>query len=155
MKPVILCVSLLMAFYASSAQIITYDTRYKGLQVGKATIADVISVLGSPHGKKANSNNVRYYFDGVHVTIQDSTGRINTIIIYDRMYVDANGIRVGEFKRDVEYVLKKRIQAPAVSDLKNGIIYWFKGGRVSSIVLAYQALSRNGRPSGGAEVEYL
>ncbi|MBN3563189.1 hypothetical protein [Aliamphritea spongicola] len=144
-----------MAVLACGAQIITYESKYKGLQVGKATIADVISLLGSPHGKKANINNVRYFFDGVHITIQDSTGRINTIIIYDRQYVDANGIRVGEYKQNVEYALNKRIRNRAVADLKNGITYWFENNRVSQIVLAYQAVDRNGKPSGDAEVEYL
>ncbi len=52
MKPIVLCVCLFMAVLACGAQIITYESKYKGLQVGKATIADVISLLGSPHGKK-------------------------------------------------------------------------------------------------------
>ncbi|WP_261844480.1 hypothetical protein [Aliamphritea ceti] len=142
MKLIMLSMCLLMTFYASAAQIITYDTKYKGLQVGRATIADVISVLGEPQGKKANSNNVKYIFDGVHITIQDSTGRINTIIIYDRRYVDENGLRVGAYKQDVEYALNKRISSPAITDHKNGIVYWFKKNRVSRIVLAYQSLYR-------------
>ncbi|WP_315982995.1 hypothetical protein [Aliamphritea spongicola] len=69
--------------------------------------------------------------------------------------MDANGIRVGEYKQNVEYALNKRIRNRAVADLKNGITYWFENNRVSQIVLAYQAVDRNGKPSGDAEVEYL
>ncbi|MEH6579121.1 MAG: hypothetical protein V7731_18835 [Amphritea sp.] len=138
MKSITLLVLFLLALGAHASDTITYDSEYYGLQVGKSTAADVIDLLGYPIEKKSYSNNVKYIFNGIHVTIQDRTGRINTIIIFENDYTDTNGIWVGSNKEEVEYRLNIYIDSDVVVDKVNGIVYWFENGQVSKIVLAHK-----------------
>ena len=55
------------------ADVIEYESDYQGIKVGKSTIRKVIGKFGAPLEKKSYSNNVKYIFRNIHVTIQDST----------------------------------------------------------------------------------
>lgn len=125
----------------ASAEILTHNNQYRGLKVGVSTLADVVDKFGSPTDKKINSNNVRYYYPNFHVTIQDKTGRINTIIIMTRCYQDANGIRVGFSQRVVEKAIREKRRGNAITDSIKGITYWFdQKNKVSRIVLAHKTV---------------
>lgn len=122
----------------SIAETRTHNNSYKNIKLGVSTFADVVKNFGAPLDKKVNSNNVIYYYTDFHVTILDKTGKVNTIIIFSDNYTDKNGVRIGLSQKDVESKLSKKVIGGTVTDLKNGISYWFSDGKVSKIVLAYQ-----------------
>ena len=122
------------AALAQTSQAHNYSTTYKEQTVGKATLNDVIQILGEPQSKQINSNNIRYVFPNEDVTIQNSTTRINTIIIHDSSYTDINGHSIG-----TDYATIKNNQniiksSSTLFDTSNGIFYWFKQGKVEKIV---------------------
>ncbi|EIF51992.1 hypothetical protein [Sulfurovum sp. AR] len=119
-------------------QIHSYSTEYRGLRVGSSTLSDVVNVLGEIIAKINNSNNVNYRFDKVDVTIQDATGHINTIIIYDEDYVDVNGYKIGTSYDVISKDLNVEGTHQVLIERSNGVIYWFKNQRVSRIVYAAQ-----------------
>lgn len=119
-------------------QIKSFSTEYRGLMVGSSTLSDVVNVLGVRISKINNSNNVNYRFEKVDVTIQDATGRINTIIIYDEDYVDVNGYKIGTSYDVISKNLNVKGTQQALIDRSNGVIYWFKNQRVSRIVYVAQ-----------------
>lgn len=121
-----------------SKKIHSFSTEYKGLRVGSSTLSDVVKVLGTPLSKINNSNNINYRFGGVDITIQDGTGRINTIIIYDPKYTDVNGYKVGTAYDVISKDLHIYEPRKTLLEKSNGVIYWFKNQRVSRIVYAAQ-----------------
>jgi hypothetical protein len=115
-----------------------FSTEYKGLKVGSSTLSDVVNILGTPLSKIKNINNINYKFGEVDVTIQDATGRINTIIIYDPKYTDVNGYKVGTAYDVISKDLHIYEPRQTLLEKSNGVIYWFKNQRVSRIVYAAQ-----------------
>ncbi len=124
-----------------SNEIIEYHNEYKGLIVTKSTLTDAISVLGNPVKMGQVSKTVRYRFKGVDITAYSDTGLINSIIIYDKLYVDDNGISVGNNFDSVKQLPEIKILTTTIFDPKNGIVYWFNENRVTKIVLVGRAQS--------------
>lgn len=140
----IFVLALLAPIVAITGDVITHDNEYLGLKLGEATYTDMLAEFGPPLQKRANSNNVRYRYDGFDVTIQDKTGRLNTVIVYSTLYEDKNSHKVGdkdELLKNRNYIAHNPDPSgiPKVySDSVNGIFYWMKDGKVHSIVLAYK-----------------
>ncbi len=115
-----------------------YKTNYRGLQVGRSSLPEVIAVLGQPLSKKVNSNNVLYAFKDVAVTIEDATHRINTIIITKPGFVDVNGYFVGAaysvLERNPSILGDNNIFSNTLVDQANGVVYHFKNDQVTEIV---------------------
>lgn len=122
----------------SKSDLIRYETIFEHVQVGRSTLADIIDQHGLPIDKIINTNNIKYLFDRFHVTIQDKTGRVNSIIIFDPEYKDANDISVGSSRSDVEAKFSVEAEGCYLIDELNGIVYWFENEKVSKIVLAYK-----------------
>ena len=80
-----------------------------------------------------------YYYPKSDVMIDDDTGKVNSIIIYDRNFGDQNNIKVGYSERRVEEMLKYKTAERYIKDIYNIIMYWFdiKDNKVSKIVLAH------------------
>ena len=140
MKYILFAVLALSAPFIA-AEVVRYNSTFKGIQVGVSTLPDLIKRHGVPSHKTVNSNNVKYSFDRFQVTIQDKTGRVNTIIIFDPEYRDANGIRVGHSRMDVESALDAKSEHEYMIDKNNGIVYWFDYNKVNRIVLAFEMRS--------------
>jgi hypothetical protein len=136
-------VALLVCFSSISlAETKTYSTMFEGIQVGTSTIADIIESHGQPISKALNSNNVKYFFRKFDITIQDSTGKVNTIIIHDPNLRDPNGISVGYSDLVVEATIKEDPVNGTITDLNKGIIYWLKNRKVKQIVIAHKIRKR-------------
>ena len=148
MRKVLIFLVVVMIYTFSSNVIsdetVSYNSSYKGLKVRISTYQDMINIFGPP----IKSTSVKYYYPGVHVTINNKTNTINTIIIFDLSFVDVNGVSVGDEKVSVERALYERINeneilemhGNIVVDKHNGIIYWFKQNKVEKIVLAAKLL---------------
>jgi len=108
------------------------------MQVGVNTYADVVTAFGPPQEKISYSNNVKYIYSDFHVSIQDETAKINTITIFDKNYIDLNGIRIGTSKSQLQATLKRKITRKYVTDRKRGIVYWISQNKVKKIVLVHQ-----------------
>lgn len=135
---------LLVVFsHITYAETISYETSFRGIKVGASTLAQIIQEHGEPLAQVVNSNNVKYMYRSFHVTIQDSTGKVNTIIILDTSYTDLNGIRVGHHRSLIENKLRQKQSENHLVDIKNGIIYWFRNDKVSKIVLAHRLRKAN------------
>jgi len=136
---------LLMTLSASicAGETRAYYHNFLGITPGKSTLADVIAIHESPRHKVANSNNVKYHFDGFDVTIQDTTGRANTIIIYRSDFTDPNGLSVGHSRSSVSNTLGIETSKNYLADKEKGIFYWFKNDQISKIVLAHRTLTNN------------
>ena len=122
--------------YCHSREVRKYHRTFMGLQVCVSTLNDVVKVLGAPTDTKINSNNVLYKFEnGVHVTIQNKTNKINTIIINNRKY-KVSGNRVGDSRDSVLPKLSDySYDSNTISDYEKGYTYWFKDGKVYRIVM--------------------
>ena len=122
----------------------SYSTVYRGLQVGRSTLPEVIGVLGQPLSKKVNSNNVLYAFKDAAVSIQDATQRINTIIITDPGYVDVNGYSIGAdyalIENDPKTLDNNNVFSKTLFNRMNGVFYHFKNDHVEKIVYCESAL---------------
>jgi hypothetical protein len=129
---------LLLTSAMAIADNISYPNSYKDLYVGISTYSDVVKSFGAPHDKKLGSNNVKYIYSNFHVTIQDSTARINTIIIFDEAFVDPNKVKVGMPVKLLETKLNRKIARRVVTDRSKGIIYWIANDKVIKIVLVYE-----------------
>lgn len=116
----------------------SYSTAYRGLQVGLATLPEVIAVLGPPQTKKVNSNNMRYAFKDVDVTMENATHRINTIIITEPGFVDVNGYFIGAahsvLEVDPRILRDNNFFSDSLIDQANGVVYHFKNDHVVEIV---------------------
>jgi hypothetical protein len=135
-KLFILCLFFISSF--TCADIRTFSNSYKGLQVGISTYLDVVNLFGVPHEKKLSSNNVKYIYSNFHVTIQDATARINTIIIFDESFVDSNKVNVGMSVELLEARLNRKVTRRYVTDRTKGIAYWIANNKVTKIALAYE-----------------
>ena len=106
MKTFILLTFIFFAPFAKAQQLITYENSYKGIQTGKSTLVDAINAIGAhPYSELENSNNMKYFFDTFELTIQNKTGRVNTIIVIDDKYTDPNGVKIGTRKSVVQRVI--------------------------------------------------
>ena len=121
----------------SGKKIVTYQNDYKGLQPGESNLFDVVVKFGGPINKKINSNNVRYIYKDFHVTIRNSTEKINTIIIYTHKFIDKNGFRVGDTVNRLK-AIGLTINRNTATDVKKGIVYWFRNGKIEKIVLVHK-----------------
>jgi hypothetical protein len=142
MRQIFLILLLLCGAAQAGDGVRSYDLSYKGLQVGRATLADAVRLFGEPRSKKVNSNNVRYRFRDLDVTIKDESGMVDTLVIYDPVFRDVNGYVIGTDYADVARTTDIRKVKNTLFDRANGVVYWFKKGRVSAIV--YLAKARAG-----------
>lgn len=79
------------------------DLRYRGLEPGISSKADVTSALGEPREiRQETPGSVNWVFDGVTVNWHDPAGPINTIIVTapDR-YATRHGVRVGHSREQL------------------------------------------------------
>lgn len=127
---------------AKDAAIRNYELSYRKIAVGTATLAEAVQILGEPRSKKVNSNNVRYRFGDVDITIKDASGLVDSIIIHDPSFRDVNGYTVGTELADVERTTGLVRKGDSLFDQTNGVVYWFKNGRVSQIVYLAKARVR-------------
>ncbi len=137
MKILSLLLFLLLA-NSVSAELFIYEHEYFGILTGMSSQDDVTAALGEPLRKSRSSNDVKFHYSDFQVTLQNDTGKVNTIIIFDREYLDQTGIRVGFSTTVLEAVFKAKVTDNYLIDPDKGIIYWFDKGRVSKIVLAYE-----------------
>ncbi len=131
----LLCASTL----AAAREVRSYSSAYEGIEVGRSTLPDVIERFGEPRSKQANSNNVRYRYRDFDMTIRDSSGFVDSIIIYDPLFRDVNGHAIGASFSEVERTPDARRVGSTLFDTRNGIVYWFKDGRVEKIVYVAKA----------------
>jgi len=117
----------------------SYSSSYEGIEAGRSTLPDVIDLFGEPRSKQANSNNVRYRYRDFDVTIRDDSGFVDSIIIYDPLFQDVNGHSIGASFSDVERTPKAKRIGSTLFDTDNGVVYWFKDGRVEKIVYVAKA----------------
>ena len=120
----------------SNAETLHYHNVYKGVEVGNSTLADVMSIHGNPKDVKKFKDNARYYFFGFDINVSDYKQTVNSIVIFDQKYRDANNIKVGFPIEIVENQFKQPIKANYFVDKLNGIIYWFDNGLIVNITLA-------------------
>ncbi len=139
----ILVFLLVIISHITYAETLTYETSFRGIKVGASTLPEIIEEHGEPLAQVVNSNNVKYMYRSFHVTIQDSTGKVNTIIILDTNYTDLNGISVGDRRSMIEIKLRQKQRKNYLVDIDNGIIYWFRNDKVSKIVLAHRLQKAN------------
>ena len=118
----------------SNRKYYAFSPMFKGLEVGRSTLKDVISVLGEPTGMANNGRN--YVFNKIEMTIRPGNGGINTIIINDENFVDLNGYKIGTHYDVIKKNLNVKYPGKTLTERSNGIIYWFKDNRVSKIVYA-------------------
>ncbi len=130
----------LISSAVNAREVLFFENSFRGIVPGETQLSEIIRVHGAPRGKQSNSNNVKYFFRGFDVTIQDKTGKTNTILVYDNKYVDKNGINVGTSKKSVMITLKQMTEKNYLVDKINGIIYWFEKSEVEKIVLVYSVL---------------
>lgn len=136
----ILVLLFLFSGFCNANDVMYYDSKYKELKVGVSTLSDIKNRFGRPKHEKPNSNNVKYYYRDFDVTIGDETGKINTIIIFDRSFRDKNNIKVGHSRSRVQKALRFKSSKQVMTDKSNGIVYWFDmdENKVSKIVLAHK-----------------
>lgn len=135
---IILIVFFKMGF---TKEIITYQNYFKGLQLGKSTLTDVISKLGRPLTEN-NKGNINLIYQGFIVTIHKHNRKINTVIILTHNFIDKNGFRVGDDVTRLKakgLVIKKSSYAV---DFENGITYWLKNEKIKKIALAHEFVKR-------------
>jgi hypothetical protein len=137
---IIFTVLLLLLSTSIFAELYVYENEYIGINTGITSKESVVLSKGEPNRKSKNSNNIKFHYEGFQVTFQDKTGKVNSIIIFDPNYLDPNGIKVGYSKVVLEAVLKSKVKDNYLVDPDKGIIYWFKEGEVSKIVLAHELL---------------
>jgi hypothetical protein len=137
---IIFTVLLLLLSTSVFAELYVYENEYIGINTGITSKESVVLSKGEPNRKSKNSNNIKFHYEGFQVTFQDKTGKVNSIIIFDPNYLDPNGIKVGYSKVVLEAVLKSKVKDNYLVDPDKGIIYWFKEGEVSKIVLAHELL---------------
>lgn len=123
------------------AELFVYDNKYKQIQVGVSSKNDVIASNGKPIRKSIAGVNMKFHYQGFHVTFQNDT--VNTIIIFNPEYLDANGIKVGFSDVVLEAVMNSKVKNNYLVDPDKGIIYWFENREVSKIVLAYKLKLNN------------
>lgn len=117
-------------------EVVKFENYYLDIEVGQSTLADMVDAFGPPLSKKSYSNNVKYFFKKVHVSISDNTGRVNTLqIVADDEYSDPNGISLGDSRETVS----SNIDGNDTNlDKTYGIAYWYHDDKVIKIVLAYE-----------------
>lgn len=134
--PLILLVSL-----ESYAETREYLNRYRELYTGVTPIYEMLEYLGDPDEIIGSKDNVHYFYQNLYVTALKSTGRIDSITIIDRSYIDPNGMSISSHVLELMEVVgeKKEIRPTDVSeywDTNKGIIYKFNQfGLVAEIVL--------------------
>lgn len=117
---------------------------FSQLEMKLGTIESVVALYGEPEKKSAaGSAATKYHYNFFHVTAYNRTGRLNTIIIFSKDYVDVNGISIGDSKSALLRVIpRNNLKTDDLSlyfgDMKNNIVYWMKNDRVTKIVLAAQ-----------------
>jgi len=138
-KHLIIVGLILFSMFSYAREFVKYDITFKGVTVGESTLEEIVDKLGTPFDKTDNSNNVRYHFDGFDITIQNNTGRINTIIVQDPEFSDPNGIKIGTGKSAIK-LFKRHItdDGNVMVDYEQGIIYWLENDAVLQIVFAHQ-----------------
>ncbi len=139
LKMLVFAIILNIPSICLSIEIIEYHNEYKGLIVTKSTLKDAVSILGKPNKIGKINKTAKYRFKGVDITVYSDTGLINSIIIYDQLYVDNNGISVGSEFDLVKKLSDIKIIGETIFDQKNGIVYWFKTNLVTKIVLVSRA----------------
>jgi hypothetical protein len=113
-----------------------------GIEPGQTPIHMVLEILGKPREIKEHKDNIHYLYSQVKVSALKSTGRVSTVSIMDKKYTDPNGVRVGASRSTLEREFGSISHKSYFGDMEKGIIYWFRDGRVSKIVLAHKLVIR-------------
>jgi len=120
-----------------------YHNDYHGIQPGKTTLKEVISILGPYLEVQETPDGHNYRFQKVVVNFSGSNRSVvNTLTIdRDRGYTSPRGIRLGDpvscldqFRHNGRYV------PTAVFDATHGVFYWNDGEVVTLIALVYRVL---------------
>jgi len=111
---------------------------YHGIQPGKTTLEEVVSILGpylevqeTPNGHNFRFQNVIVNFSGLDRTV------VNTLTIdRDHDYVSSRGIRLGDPVSSLDQFRHNGKYVPiVVVDPTSGVHYWNNGEIVTEIVL--------------------
>ncbi|MCJ8313389.1 MAG: hypothetical protein HRU38_14175 [Saccharospirillaceae bacterium] len=83
----------------------------------------------------------KYYYKHFEVTAKKEGGFLNSIIIYSQVFVDENGLSVGDSYAKLNQLIPQERKLSEnedlyIYDLKNSISYWFDGNNILKIVLA-------------------
>ncbi|MEJ2406096.1 MAG: hypothetical protein P8171_17700 [Candidatus Thiodiazotropha sp.] len=126
---------LLLWSTSAFADVKIYEHTYRNIEVGFTPIHEVLERFGKPIKITEYDDNIHYLFSGVKVTALKSTGKVSTIAIHKKSYVDSNGIGVGFDKVKLESKFRVKIKNNYFVDETDGIVYWLKDNRVQKIVL--------------------
>jgi hypothetical protein len=135
MKTLLKILILLIFSSFASAEVKVYENTYENIRVGVTPIHELLDRFGKPTKITEYNNNIHYQFSGVKVTALKNTGRVSTISINKRSYVDSNGIKMGATKAKLESKFGLKINKNFYADQTKGIVYWLKNDRVEKIVL--------------------
>ncbi len=133
MKRIIIALLVCSSFAFADVKI--YENTYRNIEVGFTPIHEVLERFGKPKKITEYNDNIHYQYSGVKVTALKSTGKVSTISIHNKSYVDSNGIGVGFTKVKLESKFGVKINKDYFSDKNKGIIYWLNNNRVRKIVL--------------------
>ncbi len=143
MKKFILIAFLLITQNCFSSETIDYKTEYKGLIVGQSTIHEMLEIFGKPIKITTFNKNIHYQFKDHKITAYMHTGRIHAISIFDKNYVDINGMKIGFSRMALEASLDKKISKNYFTDQESGVIYWLKNNQIKKIVFPDKILRNN------------
>ncbi|MFA6010216.1 MAG: tetratricopeptide repeat protein [Desulfobacteraceae bacterium] len=142
-------IDLLWTTKAMAEEVRTYKSVYRGVEVGRTAHDDVVQVLGEPRNRSTQAGYIKLYYQDVDITVNNNTGKVNSIIIYDPSYLDSNGIRVGSSRELILSRVDEKRETTfndgkfswiTITDFKKGISYWINAGtgKLEKIVLAHQ-----------------
>ena len=119
-----------------------YLNHYRELYTGVTPIHEMLEYLGEPDEITGSKDNIHYLYHNLQVTALKSTGKIDSITIYDRSYIDPNGMSIGSNVLDLIKAIREKTGIEAGDDVSGywdtnkGIIYWFdEFGLVDKIIL--------------------
>lgn len=138
MKNIILLIFSILFFTNSWAESVFYNNEYQGIVPGRSTFVDVVSEFGITYVEKKLPKLIKYSYPEIQFTISDISGRVNTIVIFNKSYSDENGVKIGFSREKVNKLISYKISLKeTIGDIDKGIIYHFNSDKVEKIVLAY------------------
>ena len=140
MHKIILLITLLSSpFFILANQVIEYDSKYMGLEVGKSRTFDVINALGEPIDKFKSKANMKYVYRSGIFVFNLKTKKINSIIITNPDYQDFNGMSIGDGYNMVVSLPNIVTGNEWAFDQDNGVVYWFDKHKIIKIIYLHQA----------------
>lgn len=136
-----ICFLILVVPLESFSETKEYLNFYRGIYTRITPIHEMLEYLGAPNAILGIRDDIFYIYDGIEIAALKSTGRVDSVAVFDKSYIDPNGLSIGSSIPDLVQALEEkdpvmpRDNVSIYFDSITGIYYLFDEARLVERIL--------------------